>query len=283
MRYLVTGGGGQLARAFARRLTERGAEFAAPDKSELDITDPEEVAAACDSFSPNVILNCAAYNLVDGAQTERDKAFAVNVTGPGLLAREAKKRGALMVHFGSDYVFDGEKETGPYLESDTPNPLSVYGASKLRGESGISAEMDDFLIMRLSWVFGEGTGNFIHKLRGWARAGQYLKVSCDEFSVPTSAFTAADVTLKAIERGLRGLYHLTNTGYCSRFEWARLVLKELGIEKFIRPVRAESFDLPARRPMFSAMSNEKISGELGVEIPRWEDAVREFLKEYPNG
>jgi len=283
MRYLIAGGNGQLGRAFARRLAEKKADFIALDRTSLDVTDQGKVAAACEAHKPDVIINCAAYNLVDGAQTERERAFAVNTTGPGLLAREAKKRGALMVHFGSDYVFDGSKETGLYVENDTPNPLNVYGASKLRGEGGVSEETDDFLILRLSWVFGEGTQNFIHKLKGWAQANEYLQISCDEFSVPTSANTAVDVTLKAVEQGLKGLYHLPNTGYCSRFEWARLVLKELGIKKFIKPVRAESFNLPARRPMFSAMSNAKISEELGVEIPRWEDAVRKFIKELTGG
>ncbi len=283
MKYLISGRNGQLARAFIRRLSESGADCLAPEESDFDITDPERVGKICEAYRPDVIINCAAYNLVDRAEQEFDTALSVNASGPRILAREAAKRGALFVHFGSDYVFDGSKEEGLYTEGDATGPINRYGESKLRGENFVKEETDDFLVFRLSWVFGEGSQNFIHKLMGWAQGNEYLKIVCDEFSVPTYTYTVADATLKALERGLRGLYHLTNTGYCSRYEWARMVLGELGIRKFIRPVPMESFDLPARRPLFSAMSNEKIAGELGVEIPEWEEGVRAFLREFPNG
>lgn len=283
MRYLIAGGGGQLARAFIGRFEKDAADFLAPGKSELDITDPGNIAGICDSYRPDVIINCAAYNLVDKAEEEADKAFRINASGPGLLARAAAERGAFFVHFSSDYVFDGLKESGLYVEDDAPNPINQYGKSKLRGERFVQEESGRFLIFRLSWVFGDGRNNFIHRLMEWAGNNEYLKITCDEYSVPTYTGTAVDITLRALQSGLSGLYHLTNSGFCSRYEWANLVLRTLGIKKFIRPVSMDAFNLPAKRPGFSAMSNERLSGLLGVDIPRWEDGVRLFLSRESRG
>ena len=278
-KYLVTGSNGQLARAFIRRLTERSMDFLAPAESALDITEPGSVGRICREYRPDVILNCAAYNLVDRAEDEPEVAMRVNATGPQVLARAAADHGARLVHFGSDYVFDGQKQNGLYTEADATNPLNEYGRSKLRGEELVEEETEDFLVLRLSWVYGEGTQNFIHKLLSWASTKEHLSIVCDEFSVPTYTYTVADVTLNALESGLEsGFYHLTNSGYCSRFEWARQVLRLSGINKFIRPVSMTSFRLPATRPGFSAMSNKRISEALGIDIPNWEDALRSFME-----
>jgi dTDP-4-dehydrorhamnose reductase len=279
LKFLICGRNGQLATAFRRILEERSADYLAPEESDFDITDPEQILAVCDSYRPEVIINCAAYNLVDRAEEETDTAFSINASGPGLLARAAEKHRAFLVHFSSDYVFDGSKESGLYEERDAPNPINQYGKSKLRGEELVREVWDKHLIFRLSWVFGEGKQNFIHKLLEWAKTQDYLKIVCDEFSVPTYAHTAAVITLKALEQGISGLYHLTNTGYCSRYEWASVALGMLGMEKFIRPVTSDRFKLPAERPRFTPMNNGKISAELGVEIPHWKEGVQSFVTE----
>ncbi len=279
MKYLITGRNGQLARAFIRRFEKESAAFAAPDESQCDITNESAVLDIVGSSRPDVIINCAAYNLVDKAEREYDKAFAVNATGPRHLASAAKKYNAFLIHFGTDYVFDGLKQNGLYTEDDAVNPLNAYGKGKLEGEKLVREGLDAFLIFRLSWVFGEGTQNFIHKLVEWSKKAEYLKITCDEFSVPTYTDTVVTITLKALERNLTGLFHLTNSGFCSRYEWARLIVDTLGIRKFIRPVPVASFNLPAMRPVFSAMSNGKISGILGLQIPSWEEAVRSFLRQ----
>jgi dTDP-4-dehydrorhamnose reductase len=279
MRYLIAGKNGQLAQAFIRRFEERTFDFSAPDESHLDITDSASVSDIVDSYKPDVIINCAAYNLVDRAEQERERAFAVNAAGPALLARTAAKRKAFLVHFSSDYVFDGQKENGLYTEDDAANPLNEYGRSKLAGECAVREEAGKSLVLRLSWVFGEGKQNFIYKLMHWAQSNEYLKIACDEFSVPTYTDTVAGVTLKVLEQGVTGLYHLTNSGFCSRYEWAQAVFRELGINKFIRPVASTVFNLPAKRPGFSAMSNEKLSRLLDIRIPSWEEGVRSFLLE----
>jgi dTDP-4-dehydrorhamnose reductase len=279
MKYLITGRSGQLAQSFIRTLEARSIDYSAPEESHLDITDSRIVADAVEAYRPDVIINCAAYNFVDKAEQERNIAFSVNSFGPQNLARAAAKRKAILVHFGSDYVFDGTKEHDLYFENDPTRPLNEYGKSKLAGEQHVLEELDRHLVMRLSWVFGRGEQNFIHKLLQWSKSSEWLKIACDEFSVPTSAQTAVDVTLQALEKGVTGLYHLTNSGYCSRYEWARFIFSALKIPKFIRPVTMDTFHLSARRPMFSAMSNKKMSDLLNIRIPTWEEAVKIYLKD----
>lgn len=279
MRYLIAGRNGQLAKEFIRTFERTGAPYLAPDEADLDITDLGRIDACVASFKPDVVINCAAYNLVDKAEQDPNKAFLVNATGPQLLARAAGKHAARILHFSSDYVFDGQKENGLYGEGDAPAPLNEYGRSKLEGERLVQSETDRHLILRLSWVYGEGTHNFLVKLADWAKGSEYLKIACDEFSVPTSTRTIVDVALRALDQDVTGLWHATNSGYCSRYEWAQLALSVLGVRKFIRPVSMDSFNLPAKRPKFSAMSNEAVSRRLGMEIPSWSEAVTAFLRE----
>ena len=278
MKYLITGSSGQLATSFTNRLGSRSMEFLAPVESQCDITDRTCIRKLIGTYHPGVIINCAAYNQVDKAEQDRDRAFQVNSAGPRILAEEARNCGALLVHFGSDYVFDGLKQDGLYRENDPVGPLSEYGRSKLTGEQAVLEVLGDrSLVFRLSWVFGEGKQNFIVKLLEWTASQEYLRIACDEFSVPTWTDTVVDVTLNALEQGVSGLYHLTNSGYCSRYEWAKAILRKKGIDKFIRPVSMDSFNLPAKRPKFSAMSNRTITDRLNIPIPAWEDAVDRFL------
>ena len=279
MRYLITGKNGQLAKAFAHRFASRSIEYLAPDESRCDITSPACIKELVGSYRPDVIINCAAYNLVDRAEQDRDMALAVNAEGPRILAEAARDQGAFLVHFGSDYVFDGTKESGLYREEDQANPLNEYGRSKYAGEQAVREVLAArSLVLRLSWVFGEGSQNFIVKLLDWSRDQAFLKVACDEFSVPTWTETVVDVTLRALEQDVTGLYHCTNSGFCSRYEWAKVILRQRGIDKFIRPVSMDMFDLPAKRPKFSAMSSRTIADFLDQPIMEWDDAVDQFIK-----
>ncbi|MGE5893221.1 MAG: dTDP-4-dehydrorhamnose reductase, partial [bacterium] len=279
MKYLITGKNGQLAQEFVRRFEKDRLDYLALDRNALDITVAEQVNHLLDSYRPDVIINCAAYNLVDRAEEDREKASLVNSLGPKMLAQAAHKRSAFLVHFSTDYVFDGTKEDGLYVEEDKPNPLNHYGMTKLAGEINIRNETDRYLIFRVSWLYGRGKQNFIYKLLEWSKSNEYVKVAYDEFSIPTSAETVVDVAVKAIEQRLTGLFHLTNSGFCSRYEWAKLILATLGIDKFIRPVSMDTFALPAKRPKFSAMQNKKLSGRLNTDIVRWNEAVSSFVGE----
>lgn len=278
MRYLICGNKGQLGREFEKKLAEMNKDFTGFDIDTADIADIDSLSIIFEQCHPTVVLNCAAYNNVDRAETETQQAFRVNADGVHNLAKLSENYGAFLVHYSSDYVFDGEKTAGLYTEEDRPHPINQYGRSKLEGENLLADHLDRVLIFRLSWVFGEGTQNFIHKLQQWAEKNDKLNIVCDETSVPTYTGTITEITLSALEHGLSGVYHLSNSGYATRYEWAKLIFKILGINKFIYPAHLSDFVLPARRPRFSAMSNSKLIKELAVNIPTWEEDTEKFLR-----
>ncbi len=276
MKFLITGAKGQLAREFIRYFEINGLEFLAFPKEELDVTDFNKVYKVLKEISPNVVINCSAYNQVDKAESEPYIAYKVNAIGVYNLAIAAQEVGAKLVHYSTDYVFDGKKE-GFYTEEDEPNPLNEYAKSKLYGELFIKELLEDYLIFRTSWVYGDGTQNFLYKLEQWAKEKDVLKIAIDEFSVPTSTRTIVEVTMKAIDVGLTGLYHLVNSGYASRYEWVKEYFRIKGIKKLIYPVYQADFNLPAKRPRWSVMSNEKLSQILSINLPLWNEALKNLL------
>ncbi len=276
MKFLITGAKGQLAREFIRYFESNGLEFLAFPKEELDVTDFNKVYKVLKEISPNVVINCSAYNQVDKAESEPYIAYKVNAIGVYNLAIATQEIGAKLVHYSTDYVFDGKKE-GFYTEEDEPNPLNEYAKSKLQGELFIRELLEDHLILRVSWVYGKGTQNFLYKLEQWAKEKDVLKIAVDEFSVPTSTRTIVEVTMKAIDVGLTGLYHLVNSGYASRYEWAKEYFRIKGIKKLIYPVYQADFNLPAKRPRWSVMSNEKLSQILSINLPLWNEALKNLL------
>lgn len=276
-KFFITGGGGQLAKEFIRSLDGRGLDYFAPRKNELDITDFDKVRAAVDDCRPDVLINCAAYNHVDSAEEHPERAFSVNSGAVRHLAAVCKKENIFLVHFSSDYVFDGEKNE-PYTEEDRPNPLNVYGRSKLEGEEAVRETLENFLIFRLSWVFGNGDQNFLYRLSRRIEGKESLEVASDEVSVPTFTEDVVKAVLPAPEKGLTGTYHLVNGGRCSRYEWAKYYCqrKEIGTE--IRPVPSDHFAAKAKRPRFSCMSNGKICAALNISMPSWQDAVDRIVR-----
>lgn len=277
MKFLITGARGQLAREFIAYFQEKGYGFAAFPKDELDVSDFEKVYQTIKEIKPDIIINCSAYNQVDLAEKEKPLAYKVNTIGVYNLAISAREIKAKLVHYSTDYVFDGTK-IGFYTEEDQPNPLNEYGKSKLLGEFFIQEVLENYLIFRVSWVYGKGTQNFLYKLEEWAKKQEVLKIAVDEFSVPTSTRTIVEVTLKALDEGLTGLYHLTNSGYASRYEWAKEYFKLRGINKLIYPALQADFNLPAKRPKWSVMSNEKISKALGIAIRDWREELKSLIR-----
>jgi dTDP-4-dehydrorhamnose reductase len=277
MKYLIFGKNGQLGQTFQKTLNNK--DFLALSHKECDISNFNEVLEVFDNYKPDVVLNCAAYNLVDKAEEEYWNTYKTNALGVRNLAHASRIYNSYFITYSTDYVFDGNKENGLYTEEDRPNPLNEYGKSKLTGEKWVLEEgTNKFLIFRTSWVYGEGKQNFIYKLMQWAENNDYLKIAYDEISVPTSTKTIVEVTLKAVEQGLTGLYNLTNSGYASRYEWAKKILRLKGINKFILPVSKEVFNLPAKRPDFSAMSNNRISKDLGIRILLgWEEELERVI------
>ncbi len=273
---VITGAGGQLGREFVKVLSLKSIDFLALERKDLDITNFEEVYKTLKEIKPSVVINCSAYNQVDLAETEILKAFSTNAIGPYNLAIACRELNAKLIHYSTDYVFDGTKK-GLYTEEDIPNPLSLYAKSKLLGEELVKQVLEDYLIFRVSWVYGEGKQNFIHKLLQWAKEREVLQVAFNEVSVPTYTGFIVEKTLKALEKGLSGLYHLVPRGYASRYEWAKLALKLFGINKVLIPVQKEIFNLPAKRPDFSAMCSDKIEKELGEEFEEWDGIFKSVL------
>ncbi|MEK7275559.1 MAG: dTDP-4-dehydrorhamnose reductase, partial [Candidatus Desantisbacteria bacterium] len=224
----------------------------------------------------NIILNCSAYNLVDKAENDLDAALRVNANGVKNLASVSEKHHALLVHYSTDYVFDGTKNDF-YTEDDVPCPINNYGKSKLAGEKALLEETDNFLLFRTSWVFGQGKQNFLYKLAEWAKTSRVLKIVYDQLSIPTCTEDIVKITMLAIRNGLKGMYHLTNSGYASRYEVARYVVERLGMDNLILPVSSDYFSAAAKRPFFSALSNSKLSKELGISIPEWRGGIDRFV------
>ncbi len=279
MKYLIFGKDGQLAKEFQKNLKYQNKNFLALSHKECDISDLNSILKVFEEYKPDIVINCAAYNLVDKAETEYWNAYKTNALGVRNLAFASNRYNSYFITYSTDYVFNGDKENGLYTEEDNPNPINEYGKSKLVGERWVMGEnLQKYLIFRTSWVYGEGKQNFIYKLMQWAKNNEYLKIAYDEISVPTSTRTLVNTTLKAIEEELTGLYHLTNSGYASRYEWAKKVLEIKGIRKFIYPVSKDIFNLPAKRPKFSAMSNKRITKLLNINIEIWHNELDSLLK-----
>ncbi len=272
MKYIITGSSGQLAKAFIKKFTELNFDFIAPGEQDLDITNKEKISNIFTQYSPDVVINCAAYNNVEYAQQDNTKAFLINKTAVTNLVEESQKYNAKFIHFGSDYVFDGTKND-LYVETDKTNPLNEYGKSKLAGEQE-ALMYKNSLVCRLSWVIGEGQQNFLFKLSDWLRNNKIIKVSSDEISVPCFSFDIADTVIKALDKGLLGLYHLTNSGKASRYELATEFVKINKFDNEIIPVPMASFNSKVQRPLFTAMSNKKISSELNINIPSWKESLK---------
>ncbi|MBF0485351.1 MAG: dTDP-4-dehydrorhamnose reductase [Candidatus Omnitrophica bacterium] len=276
-KFLILGAKGQLANAFEDIFRQEGIPAISPSITELDITRFNDVKAFIQKVSPDIILNCAAYNDVESAQTNPELAMLVNAHAVKNLADTCRFKGIIFVHYSSDYVFDGKKGSS-YTEDDVPQPLNCYGMSKLKGEEGLRASGAEYLIFRLSWVFGQGTQNFLYKVYQWSKKTDHLKITSDEISSPTYAQDAAHITLLSLERGLRGTFHLTNSGQVSRYEFVRYFIEKKGLSVTVEPALMADFKTKAERPSFSCLSNDKISRALGIQIPSWQNAVDRFIK-----
>ena len=276
MKYLIAGAKGQLAAAIIRNLKERSVEFVAPGEAELDITDVSRVFEVMEGCRPDVVINCAAYNAVDAAEAEWRRAFMINGVGVRNLALACEKQGAVLVHFGTDFVFDGTKGS-PYTIADAPDPISKYGESKLLGEMYVRDLMKRFFLIRLSWVFGSGEFSFPKKVLQWASKSRRLRIVDDQTASPAFTGDLSGAVFDLTRTGAYGLYHMTNSGHCSRHEWARFILEKTGWDGELEPAKSMEFDTPAKRPPFSVLDNFPLKETIGYELPSWQEATEEFL------
>jgi dTDP-4-dehydrorhamnose reductase len=287
LRLLLLGKLGQLGWELRRTLAPLG-DVTALDVPEVDLTRPEGFLPAARAAMPQVIVNATAYTAVDRAESEPQLARLINGEAPGLLAELAKDLGAALIHYSTDYVFDGAKGR-LYVENDVPNPLGVYGASKLAGEQAIAQVGGATLTLRTSWVYSLRRDSFVTKVLQWARQQRTLRVVTDQVANPTWARMLAEVTAQLLARAgadpvgwlreRRGLYHLAGDGYASRFEWAQVALqfdprREEQVVETLQPALTADFPTPAQRPLFSALDCSRFTAVFGLRLPPWEEALR---------
>ncbi|MFZ6026448.1 MAG: dTDP-4-dehydrorhamnose reductase [Chloroflexota bacterium] len=290
MRILLLGNTGQLGWELERTLAPLG-EVIATDYPALNLAEADGTRALVRGAGRvDVIVNATAHTLVDKAENEPDKSlsWAINASGPGLLAEEARALGAALIHYSTDYVFDGAKGS-PYVETDATNPLNVYGHSKLAGEQAVAAAGGAYLTLRTTWVYSTRRSSFVTKVLEWARQQTTLKVVADQISGPTSARMLAEITAQLLAKAgsdpagwigeRRGLYHLAGDGYCSRLEWAQEVLhldpkKQEQTVREILPALTNDFPTPAARPLFSALDCAKFTQTFCLKLPAWQSALR---------
>lgn len=277
---LVTGSAGQLGFELVRLLEPHG-DIVAADRARLDLADPDAIVAAVRGAKPKLVVNAAAYTAVDLAEKERDLAAAVNARAPGILAEEAKRAGAVLVHYSTDYVFDGASTT-PYAEDAPTAPLNVYGATKLDGERAVAAVGGASLVFRTSWVYGRRGRNFLRTIERLAAERDELRIVADQIGVPNWSRTLAEATERLVGQGLpalaerTGLYHLSSTGRASWYEFAQAIVGTAAKPRVV-PITTAEYPLPARRPAFAVLDTSHFTATFGFALPDWRDALARCL------
>lgn len=287
MKIVLFGKSGQLGWELERTLAGLG-NVAALDRGQLDLRDLNAVQRILNEIEPNLIINASAYTEVDKAEEEPELAMKVNALAPGVMAEISRKLGAALIHYSTDYVFDGMANT-PYMEDDQTHPLNVYGKSKLMGEEHIKQAGDAYLILRTSWVYSLRGNSFVNKVLGWARKNSTLRIVDDQVGSPTWARMLAEMTslLLAQTRGhvyekvreQRGIYHLAGSGYTSRYEWTKEILandpdRSRQTVQILEPAQTIDFPTPAARPLFSALDCTRFEKTFGLRVPPWNSILK---------
>ena len=278
MKILLTGSNGQLGHDFKKIFDKKNIEYIATDYKELDITSDENLNKF---FQENEgithVINCAAYNDVDKAETDK-KVWLLNAEAPKKLAEFSKKIGAIFVTYTTDFVFDGEKDS-PYVEDDKTKGISEYGKSKAQGEKDVLESYDKSFVIRTSWVFGIANNNFNKQVINWSKSRNELNIVDDQVSVPTYSMDLAEFSWKLIQTEKFGLYHITNDGIASKYDQAKYVLEKIGWKGTLGRAKTVDFNLPAKRPAYSKLDSSKVEKLLGEKIPTWQSGIDRFLEE----
>jgi dTDP-4-dehydrorhamnose reductase len=281
MKILLTGATGQVGYELERSLQGLG-EVVAVDRARMDLADLDQVRAVIRAVRPGLIVNPAAYTAVDKAESERELAWRINAEAPGVMAQEAARLGAAMVHYSTDYVFDGSK-AGAYVETDATGPINVYGQSKLAGEQAVAEAGIAHLILRTSWVFGMRGNNFLQTMLRLTRERDALKVVSDQLGAPTWSRTVADTSALMLAQARAGgplwwernsgVYHLSSQGRTSWFGFTEAIVEEAGIDCQLAPISSDAWPTAARRPANSVLDTGKLRERFG-NLPEWREALR---------
>jgi len=276
LRVLITGSSGQLGKAVVEVFFKSGVDVYPIPHSRLDITNRQRVEEIIRAYLPEIIINCSAFTDVDLCEKERDRAYMVNALGPKNLAILSERYNIHIIHISTDYVFDGEKDS-PYNEFDIPNPINIYGKSKLEGEYFVERFSKRYTIVRTSWLYGDGN-NFVRKIVERAKKENIVRVVDDQFGSPTYTYDVARALLSIAKGDFYGLYHCANRGVVSRFEEARFIVETLGLNAEVIPVKSKDFPTLAKRPRYTPLENYLLELEGIFYMRDWRSAMEEFLK-----
>ncbi|MDJ0689946.1 MAG: dTDP-4-dehydrorhamnose reductase [Xenococcaceae cyanobacterium MO_188.B32] len=282
---LLTGVTGQVGRELQKTLVPLG-EIVSVTRQDIDLTKPELIRSAIAELKPDIIINAAAYTAVDKAETEPKLATAINGVAPTIFAESAQKLGATLVHISTDYVFNGQNYT-PYTEEDRPNPLGVYGKSKLMGEEGVRNNCDRHLILRTAWVYGSrGHGNFVKTMLRLGAEREQLRIVADQIGSPTWSYDIATTITQLVSKSVTGTYNFSSSGVASWYDFAVAIFSEakqldfpLKIKQII-PITTAEYPTPAQRPAYSVLSKVKITQTLGNYPPHWQKSLKQMLSEW---
>lgn len=276
MRVLVTGANGQLGYDVVQHLNELGIEHLGVDRNVLDITNQDAVSKILTSYGPDVVIHCAAYTAVDKAENDRENCYAVNVLGTRYIAEVCQNIDAKMVYISTDYVFDGEGNE-PFKETDQPNPINYYGQTKYEGELEVQKLLKKYYIVRISWVFGNHGSNFVKTMLRLGKEKKEVSVVCDQIGSPTYTPDLAKLLVEMIQTDKYGIYHATNEGYCSWYEFACEIFKQAGMDVKVKPIRTSQYPTLARRPLNSRISKQKLDNQRLKRLTSWENALITYL------
>ncbi len=276
MKVLVTGITGQLGYDLCRIMKGKE-EVIGVSRKNFDLIDTKKTYNFIKNTKPDVVIHCAAYTKVDECEKNADLAFKINSVGTANIASACNDIGAKMVYISTDYVFDGEKGE-PYLEFDQPNPINVYGKSKLAGENLVKEIVNKHFIVRTSWLYGENGNNFVRTILKLAEEKKMLRIVNDQFGTPTYTKDLAEAIYNLIKSNYYGTYHISNNGQTTWFYYAKTILELMCISVKIEPIYSEDYPSPAKRPKFSVLRNFMLESRLGIKMRCWENALEDFIK-----
>ena len=277
MKYLITGGTGQLGYDIIKELINRNEkDYLAPSSKKMDITNQKQVEKIILNYKPDIIFHCAAYTAVDKAEEDKENCYNVNVNGTKNIVVVAKRINAKVVYISTDYVFDGTKKT-EYETEDITNPINYYGYTKLLGEKEVQ-QLNDYLIVRISWVFGENGKNFVKTMLNLAETKTELSIVSDQIGSPTYTKDLSKLLLDMIENNKKGLFFATNEDFCSWYEFAEYIFKINNINIKLNKVLTKDYKTLAKRPLNSKLSKNKLDEEGLTRLPSWQDAASRFCK-----
>ncbi len=278
MKVLVTGANGQLGYDVVKELQKQNIECYGASRQDFDIVDFEVTENFIKNYMPDVVIHCAAYTAVDKAEDEQGLCYLVNASATENIAEICKKINAKMLYISTDYVFDGTKE-GFYKVDDKPNPINVYGKTKLLGEQAVQRILNKYFIVRISWVFGEHGNNFVKTMLRLGNERKEISVVADQYGSPTYTADLAPLLVEMIQTEKYGIYHATNEGVCTWAEFAEEIFKIAGIDVKVNHITTAEYPTRAKRPLNSRLSKEKIINNKFIIIRAWEKALREFIEQ----